>query len=144
MDQPVIFVVDDDESVCRSLRRLIQSLGLRVRTFISANEFLDQGAQNMHGCLLLDVKMPEMSGFELQKRLIDSGSKMPIIFMSAHEDSLAVEQALRAGAIAYLNKPFEGQLLIEKINQALSILPTGQDPAAKKQQGAPAPTLRKD
>ena len=127
MDQPVIFVVDDDESVCRSLRRLIQSLGLRVRTFISANEFLDQGAQNMHGCLLLDVKMPEMSGFELQKRLIDSGSKMPIIFMSAHEDSLAVEQALRAGAIAYLNKPFEGQLLIEKINQALSILPTGQD-----------------
>jgi FixJ family two-component response regulator len=127
MDQPVIFVVDDDESVCRSLRRLIQSVGFHVRTFNSANEFLGQGCQNMYGCLLLDSKMPRMSGLELQKRLIDSGCKIPIIFMSAHEDSVAVEDALRAGAIAYLQKPFEGQLLIEKINQALSILPAGQD-----------------
>ena len=123
MDEPVIFVVDDDESVCRSLRRLIQSVGLHVRTFNSANEFLDQGCHNMYGCLLLDARMPEMSGLELQKRLIDSGSKMPIIFMSAHEDPLSTKQALRAGAVAYLQKPFEGQLLIEKINQALSLLP---------------------
>ncbi|MHC5145116.1 MAG: response regulator, partial [Planctomycetota bacterium] len=121
MDEPVIFVVDDDESVCRSLRRLIQSVGLHVRTFNSANEFLDQGCQNMYGCLLLDAKMPHMSGLELQKRLIETGCKIPIIFMSAHEDRLSTEHALRAGALAYLQKPFEGQLLIEKINQALSI-----------------------
>ena len=124
MDEPVIFVVDDDESVCRSLRRLIQSVGLHVRTFNSANEFLDQGCQNMYGCLLLDAKMPHMSGLELQKRLIETGCKIPIIFMSAHEDRLSTERALRAGALAYLQKPFEGQLLIEKINQALSILST--------------------
>ncbi|MFZ9023126.1 MAG: response regulator [Anaerohalosphaeraceae bacterium] len=130
MNEPIIFVVDDDESVCRSLRRLIQSVGFHVRTFISASEFLGQGCQNMYGCLLLDAKMPRMSGLELQKRLIDSGCKIPIIFMSAHEDHLSTEQALRAGAIAYLQKPFEGQLLIEKINQALSILPVGQNPAA--------------
>jgi FixJ family two-component response regulator len=127
MDEPVIFVIDDDESVCRSLRRLIQSAGLHLRTFNSANEFLDQGCQNMQGCLLLDAKMPHMNGLELQKRLIDSGCKIPIIFMSAHEDSVAVEQALRAGAIAYLQKPFEGQLLIEKINQGLSLLANGQN-----------------
>ncbi|MHC5185563.1 MAG: response regulator transcription factor [Planctomycetota bacterium] len=131
MDEPVIFVVDDDESVCRSLRRLIQSVGLHVRTFNSANEFWEQGCQNMHGCLLLDMKMPLMSGLDLQNKLIDSGFTMPIIFMSAHEDSVAVEQALKAGAVAYLQKPFEGQLLIEKINQALNLLPAEQDSAAK-------------
>jgi FixJ family two-component response regulator len=85
----------------------------------------------MHGCLLLDMKMPLMSGLELQNKLIDSGFTMPIIFMSAHEDSVAVKQALKAGAVAFLQKPFEGQLLIEKINQALSLLPAEQDSAAK-------------
>jgi FixJ family two-component response regulator len=120
MDKLVVFVVDDDESICRSLRRLIKSVGYNVRTFISAKDFLNQGCQNVPGCLVLDVRMPEMSGLELQKRLVNSGSKMPIIFISAHEDVSTREQGLRAGAIAFLKKPFEDQALIEKVNTALS------------------------
>ena len=120
MDKPVVFIIDDDESVCRALRRLMKSVGLNVRTFTSAKDFLNQGCQNVPGCLVLDVRMPEMGGLELQKRLVDSGSRMPIIFMSAHEDISTREQGLRAGAIAFLKKPFEDQALIENINLALS------------------------
>jgi two-component system response regulator FixJ len=120
MDKPVVFVIDDDESVCRSLRRLMKSVGLNVRTFTSAEDFLNQGYQNVPGCLVLDVKMPGMSGLELQKRLVDFGSKMPIIFMSAHEDVSTREQGLRTGAIVFLQKPFEDQVLIEMVNSALS------------------------
>ena len=115
MDDPVVYVIDDDESVCRSLRRLIKSMGHNVRTFNSAKDFLNQRCQNVPGCLILDVRMPGMDGLELQKRLIDSGSKMPIIFMSAHEDISTREQGLNAGAIAFLQKPFDDHILIEKI-----------------------------
>jgi two-component system response regulator TtrR len=120
MDQPVVFVIDDDESICRSLRRLIQSAGFHVRTFTSGNDFLNQGCQNMPGCILLDVRMPEVSGLELQKRLNDSGCKMPIIFMSAHQDTKTREKAIHAGAIAFLQKPFEDQLLVETLRSALN------------------------
>ena len=120
MDQPIIFVIDDDESICRSLRRLIQSMGFHVRTFISGNDFLNQGCQNMSGCIILDVRMPEIGGLELQKRLNDSGCKMPIIFMSAHQDNGTREKAFNAGAIAFLQKPFEDQLLVKTIRLALN------------------------
>jgi two-component system response regulator FixJ len=120
MDQPVVFVIDDDESICRSLRRLLQSAGFHVRTFISGNDFLNQGCQNMSGCIILDVRMPEIGGLELQKRLNDSCCKMPIIFMSAHQDNGTRKEALNAGAVAFLQKPFEDQLLIEMIHSALS------------------------
>ena len=119
MEQPIVFVIDDDESICRSLRRLLQSVGFHVRTFISGNDFLNQGCQNMSGCIILDVRMPEIGGLELQQRLNDTGSKMPIIFMSAHQDSETREKALKAGAMAFLQKPFEDQLLIETIHSAL-------------------------
>jgi FixJ family two-component response regulator len=120
MDQPVVFVIDDDESICRSLRRLIHSVGFQVRTFISGNDFLNQGCQNMPGCIVLDVRMPEIGGLELQNRLNDSGCKMPIIFMSAYQDTETREKAFHAGAIAFLQKPFEDQLLIEAIRSALN------------------------
>ena len=120
MEKPVVFVIDDDESVCRALRRLMKSVGFSVRTFTSAKDFLSQGCQNVLGCLVLDVRMPEMGGLEVQKRLVDSGSRMPIIFISAHEDLSTREQGLRTGAIAFLKKPFEDQVLIEKINSVLS------------------------
>jgi len=119
MDKPIVFVVDDDESVCKALRRLMKSAGYSVRTFTSANDFLNQGCQSLPGCLILDVRMPGMGGFELQERLAESGSKMPIIFMSAHEDISTREQGLRAGAIAFLKKPFEDYVLIEKVDLAL-------------------------
>lgn len=119
MEQPIVFVIDDDESICRSLRRLLQSVGFHVRTFISGNDFLNQGCQIMSGCIILDVRMPEIGGLELQKKLNDSGCKMPIIFMSAHQDTGIREKALNAGAIAFLQKPFEDQILIETIHSAL-------------------------
>jgi FixJ family two-component response regulator len=120
MNQPVVFVIDDDESICRSLRRLIQSVGLHVRTFTSGNDFLSQGCQNVPGCLVLDVRMPEIDGLEIQQRLADSGSTMPIIFMSAHEDDAIRRQAFNSGAVAFLHKPFEDQVFIETVNAALS------------------------
>ena len=94
-------------------------MGHNVRTFTAAKDFLNQGCQNMSGCLVLDVKMPGMGGLELQERLADCGSKMPIILMSAHEDVSTREQGLRAGAIAFLQKPFEDAVLTEKVHAAL-------------------------
>ena len=128
MEKPVVFVVDDDESVCRSLRRLMKSVEHNVRTFTSAEDFLNQGCHNVPGCLILDVRMPGMNGLELQEKLVKSGSTMPIIFMSAHEDAPTREQAMKAGAIAFLKKPFEDQILIEKVNSALSRIEDGPEP----------------
>jgi len=135
MDRPVVFVIDDDESICRSLRRLMRSVGHQVRTFNSAQDFLNQRCQNTPGCLVLDVRMPGMGGLELQKELVDSGSSMPIIFMSAHEDVLVWEQALKAGAIAFLQKPFEDQILVEKVGLALSRFTDEQKRQEQKNNG---------
>ena len=128
MEKPIVFVVDDDESVCRALKRLMKSVGIKVRTLASAENFLNQGCQNVPGCLILDVRMPGMNGLELQEKLAKSGSTMPIIFISAHEDAPAREQAMKAGAMAFLKKPFEDQILIEKVNSALSRIEDGPEP----------------
>jgi len=120
MEKPVVFIVDDDESVCKALKRLLKSAGIKARTLSSAEDFLNQGCHNVPGCLILDVRMPGMNGLELQEKLVKSGSTMPIIFMSAHEDTPTREQAMKAGAIAFLKKPFEDQILIEKVNSVLS------------------------
>ena len=87
------------------------SAGIKARTLSSAEDFLNQGCQNVPGCLILDVKMPGISGLELQEKLVASGSTMPIIFISAHEDTQAREQAMKAGATAFLQKPFEDKVL---------------------------------
>jgi two-component system response regulator FixJ len=114
-----IFVVDDDESIRRALKRLIMSAGFKVETFFSAREFLNAGGTNRTGILVLDVRMPEMTGLELQKQLAASGAEIPVIFISAHEDSRAVEMALAAGAEAFLYKPFDDQDLLAAIDRAL-------------------------
>ena len=123
-----MFVVDDDESVCKALKRLMKSVGIKVRTLSSAENFLNQGCKNVPGCLILDVKMPGMSGLELQEKLVESGLTMPVIFISAHEDTQIREQAMKAGAMAFLEKPFEDQILIEKVNSALSSIEDGPEP----------------
>ena len=128
MEKPVVFVVDDDESVCKALKRLMKSAGIKARSLSSAEDFLNQGCHNVPGCLILDVRMPGMNGLELQEKVVKSGSTMPIIFMSAHEDAPAREQAMQAGAIAFLKKPFEDQILIEKVNSALSRFEDGPGP----------------
>jgi two-component system response regulator FixJ len=114
-----IFVVDDDESVRFAVKRLMKSVGLKVETFGSAREFISTGGIRRTGILVLDVRMPEMSGLELQTQLAASGAEIPVIFISAHEDSRAVEMALAAGAEAFLYKPFDDQDLLAAIDRAL-------------------------
>jgi len=115
-----IFVIDDDESVCRALRDLLESAGFRVETFCSASDFLNPGCSGSRGVLILDVRMPELSGIDLQKQLAVSGSKLPVIFITAHEDALAEKTALEAGAVAFLEKPFDDQSLFDAIEIALN------------------------
>ena len=100
-----IFIVDDDDSFRRSLRRLISVAGFRTMAFGSAQEFLDSRNYLSNGVLILDVRMPEMGGLDLQKRLADLGADIPIIFMSAHIDTYARQKALEAGAFDFIMKP---------------------------------------
>ena len=115
-----IFIVDDDESVRRAVKRLIKVAGFKAKTFGSAREFIDSGHYQSAGILVLDVRMPGMNGLELQKYLTDSASAMPIIFITAHEDIQARRKALEAGAIDFIKKPFEDQTLLDGIQRALS------------------------
>ncbi len=121
MDQKdiTVFIVDDDASVRRALKRLIKVAGFKAKTFGSAREFINSGHYQSAGVLVLDVRMPGMSGLELQKYLADNGSDMPIIFITAHEDIQASRMALEAGAIEFLKKPFDDQALLEGIQRAL-------------------------
>ena len=110
-----VFIVDDDNPVRRSLSRLLKAAGFSIKTFDSAQNFLDSYREEEVACLVLDVRMPKMNGLELQKILVESGAKIPIIFITAHENSESRERAMNAGAIAFLRKPFEEQLLLEAI-----------------------------
>ena len=122
MDQKdiTVFIVDDDASVRKALKRLIKVDGFKAQTFGSAREFIDSGHYQSAGILVLDVRMPGMNGLELQKYLTDSASDMPIIFITAHEDIQARRKALEAGAIDFIKKPFEDQTLLDGIQRALS------------------------
>jgi len=115
----VVFVVDDDESVRKALKRLIKSAGFEVEAFASAEDFLNCGHRDVPGCLILDVRMPGLSGLELQSELAASGSKMPVIFITARDDEQARLQAMRAGAVAFLQKPFDDQALLGAIHVAI-------------------------
>jgi len=119
-----VFIVDDDASVCRALKRLITVIGFKARTFGSAREFIDSGHYRSTGVLVLDVRMPGMNGLELQKYLTDSGSDIPIIFITSHDDIQARNTALEAGAIDFLKKPFGDQALLDAVQQALSGYPS--------------------
>jgi len=115
----VISVVDDDTSVRSSLKRLLRSMGFQVRTFASAVEFLQQGPLHYHGCVILDVRMPGMNGIDLQKKLQESRISLPIIFITAYEDPGVREQAMQAGAVAFLQKPLADSSLTDAIGLAL-------------------------
>jgi FixJ family two-component response regulator len=116
---PLISIVDDDEALRRSLDNLIRSTGLRARGFPSAEAFLQSNQLNETDCLLLDVCIPGMSGLDLQRQLAAGNSDVPIVFMTAHETGRQRRQALEAGAVAFLNKPFEEEDLLNAINTAL-------------------------
>jgi FixJ family two-component response regulator len=117
-----IAVIDDDASVRRALQRLLRAAGFAVETYATAREFLDAGHCAQTVCLVLDIHLPGMSGFELQEHLAVSGAPIPIVFITAHDDATTRERASRAGAVGYLRKPFEQGTLIEAIARAI-----GQD-----------------
>jgi FixJ family two-component response regulator len=116
---PVVFVVDDDEAVRESLELLISSVGLEVRSSGSAREFLESYDGGRPGCLVLDVRMPGMSGLELQERLNEMGSCLPVIFITGHGDVPVAVSAMRAGAVDFLQKPFRDQELLDRIHQSI-------------------------
>jgi FixJ family two-component response regulator len=115
----VVFVVDDDASMRESLKNLVRSIGLRVQVFASAQEFLRNPRMERPGCLVLDVRMPGLSGLDLQKRMADARTDIPIIFLSAHADIPMSVRAMKAGAVEFLTKPVREQDLLDAIQQAL-------------------------
>jgi FixJ family two-component response regulator len=116
---PTVFVVDDDEGVRNSLRFLLKSVGLATRTLASASEFLDTYEPSQPGCLVLDVRMPGMSGLELQQQLNLRGAVIPVIFITGHGDIPMAVEAMQQGAFDFLQKPFRDQDLIDRIQRAL-------------------------
>ena len=117
--RPTIFVVDDDSAVRDALKLLLRSVGQAVETFGSAQEFLDAYSDDRPGCLVLDIRMPGMSGLELQQKLNERHSILPIIFITGHGDVPMAVEAMQAGAVDFIQKPFRDQDLIDRINQAL-------------------------
>jgi FixJ family two-component response regulator len=115
----LISVVDDDESIRRTTKLLIYSFGYQVAVFESAEAFLKSGQLRDTSCLLLDVQMPEINGLQLQSKLASEGCPVPIIFMSAYANKESRRQAMQAGAIAFLDKPFSDKQLLENIREAL-------------------------
>ena len=125
----IVFVVDDDLSVREALGSLIRSAGLQVETFASAQEFLARPRADMPCCLVLDVRLPGLSGLELQKRMAEVNIEIPIIFITGHGDVPTTVQAMKAGAVEFLTKPFRDEDLLEAIQQAIK-----RDRAARRQE----------
>ena len=119
--EPTVFVVDDDPSLRTAVSRLIGSVGLPVRTFGSAADFLANVDVSQPGCAVLDVRMPGASGLDLQEQLVSGGYSLPVIFVSAHADVALTVRAMRAGALQVFTKPFDDQALLDAIHEALLI-----------------------
>jgi FixJ family two-component response regulator len=117
----LVVIVDDDESIQASLQDLIESAGIEARTFGSAEDLLESGLHRQAGCLILDIRMPNMSGMELQTRLRSEDCNVPIIFITAHGDARMRIRAMREGAVEFLTKPFDHQLLIKRVRAALAM-----------------------
>lgn len=118
---PIVYIVDDDETVLDATGLLVRSMGFKVKPFRSAIAFLDTYSPDSRGCLVLDVRMPEMSGIELQRELIKRKFTMPIIFITGHGDVPMAVEAMKLGAIDFLEKPYNDQQLLDNINKALEL-----------------------
>jgi len=127
--KPSIAIVDDDESVCHAIKRLVRSLGMEAATFASGHEFIDHiEAMPSHrfDCVILDVKMPGLNGLDVQERLKRLRNRLPIIFITAHDEVNVRERAFAAGALAFLPKPFNAELLIKTLHAAVKIADNGE------------------
>jgi RNA polymerase sigma factor (sigma-70 family) len=119
--QPIVFIVDDDQAVRDSLRWVIEAAGFKVKVYPSAESFLQELDSDQPGCLVLDVRMPEMDGLQLQKSLSAENHLLPIIFVSAHGSVPDAVGALREGAIDFLTKPFDNEVLLERIQSSIEL-----------------------
>jgi FixJ family two-component response regulator len=117
-DKKIIYIVDDDESVCRALKTLLTTFDFDVKMFNSAASFFQTVPNDAPGCLILDIHMPGVDGWAMQKTILDSGSTRSVIFISAEKQEHAAERALKVGAVGFLQKPFNGQTLVDLINVA--------------------------
>ena len=117
---PTVFVVDDDASVLKSLSRLLRSAGWRPETYASPEAFLRQYDPAVPGCLVLDVAMPGVDGLELQRQLVDAGCPLPIVFITAHGDIPTSVRAMRAGALNFLAKPVQDEVLLMAVSEAVN------------------------
>ena len=120
-NQTTVFVVDDDQAMRNSLKWLIESVGMQVETYASADDFIRNYYPGRAGCLLLDVRMPGMSGLELQEQFIHQQIKIPIIIITGHGDVPMAVRAMKAGAVDFIEKPFNDELLLESIRNALTL-----------------------
>ena len=117
--EPTVFVVDDDRAVRESLCWLVESVGLNVRAYESAQAFLEEYDSRQPGCMVLDVRMPGASGIELQDQLRETGSEIPIIVITGHADVATAVRAMKAGAVDFIEKPFSDQLLLDHIHRCI-------------------------
>jgi len=118
-DASTVFVIDDDPSIRRSIQGLLKSVGLRSEAFNSAQEFMARRDAHGPSCLVLDVRLPGLSGIDFQRQLADAGTQIPIIFITAHGDIPMSVKAMKSGAVEFLTKPFHDQDLLDAIQQAL-------------------------
>ena len=126
---PTVFIVDDDSGMRQAVQDLVESVGLRAESFSTGEEFLKRQRTTDPGCLVLDVRLPQMSGLDFQRQLTEIGVQIPIIFITAHGDIPMSVRALKSGAVEFLTKPFRDQDLLDAIQQALH-----RDSAAREQQ----------
>jgi FixJ family two-component response regulator len=126
---PTVFIIDDDRGMRQAIQDLVESVGLRAESFATGEEFLFGKLTGRPGCLVLDVRLPQMSGLDFQHRLVEAGVQIPIIFITAHGDIPMSVRALKSGAVEFLTKPFRDQDLLDAIQQALQ-----RDRAAQEQQ----------
>lgn len=116
----MIYVIDDDESVRKAFKRLLRSANFEAETFSSAEEFLKSQKPNKNSCIIIDIKMPRLTGFDLQRKLKAEGSRIPVIVISASDDAQVREQARELGAVAFFRKPIDDQALLDAITWAIS------------------------
>jgi FixJ family two-component response regulator len=126
---PTVFIVDDDRGMRQSIQDLVESVGLRAESFATGGEFLKRKPTSEPSCLVLDVRLPQMSGLDFQRQLADTGMQIPIIFITAHGDIPMSVRALKSGAVEFLTKPFRDQDLLDAIQEALQ-----RDRATQEQQ----------
>src|ERR1700681_166856 len=136
--ESIVFIIDDDPLYRTSSERLVRSVGFSVQSFESARDFLNSRRPNVPSCLVLDVRLPGLSGLDLQRALVEAGVHIPIIFVTGYGDIPMSVQAMKAGAVEFLEKPFRDQVLLDAIRQAIAV-----DRTARQQQARNAELRRR-